>query len=48
MAHVKRFFGQLRQKLARQVRRTRAASESKRMLHLTMKLFVEWCNEVVT
>jgi hypothetical protein len=44
----KRFFGRLRQKLARYVRRTRAASESERMLHLTTKLFVEWYNEAVT
>ncbi|WP_259083434.1 IS1 family transposase [Salinibacter ruber] len=48
MAHVERFFGRLRQKLARYVRRTRAASESERMLHLTTKLFVEWYNEAVT
>ncbi len=48
LAHVERFFGRLRQKLARFVRRTRAASESERMLHLTTKLFVEWCNEAVT
>jgi IS1 family transposase len=48
MAHVERFFGRLRQKLARQVKRTRAASESERMLHLTTKLFVKWYNEAVT
>jgi hypothetical protein len=48
MAHVERFFVRLRQKLARQVRRTRTASESERMLHLTTKLFVEWYNEAVT
>ena len=48
LAHVERFFGRLRQKLARYVRRTRAASESERMLHLTTKLFVEWYNEAVT
>ena len=48
MAHVERFFGRLRQKLARYVRRTRAASESERMLHLTTKLFVEWYNEAAT
>jgi insertion element IS1 protein InsB len=48
MAHVERFFGRLRQKLAQQVRRTRAASESERMLHLTTKLFVEWYNEAIT
>ena len=48
LAHVERFFGRLRQKLARFVRRTRAASESERMLHLTTKLFVEWYNEAVT
>jgi IS1 family transposase len=48
MAHVERFFGRLRQKLARFVRRTRAASESERMLHLTSRLFVEWYNEAVT
>jgi hypothetical protein len=44
----KRFFGRLRQKLAQQVRRTRAASESERTGHLTTKLFVEWYNEAVT
>ncbi|MCS3695690.1 IS1 family transposase/ribosomal protein S14 [Salinibacter ruber] len=44
----KRFFGRLRQKLARYVRRTRAASESERTGHLTTKLFVEWYNEAVT
>jgi len=38
LAHVERFFGRLRQKLSRYVRRTRAASESERMLHLTTKL----------
>ncbi|MCS4201884.1 IS1 family transposase [Salinibacter ruber] len=48
LAHVERFFGRLRQKLARYVRRTRAASESERMLHLTTKLFVEWYNKAVT
>ncbi|MCS3830050.1 IS1 family transposase [Salinibacter ruber] len=48
LAHVERFFGRLRQKLARYVRRTRAASQSERMLHLTTKLFVEWYNEAVT
>ena len=48
LAHVERFFGRLRQKLARYVKRTRAASESERMLHLTTKLFVEWYNEAVT
>jgi IS1 family transposase len=48
LAHVERFFGRLRQKLARYVRRTRAASESERMLHLTTKLFVEWYNGAVT
>ena len=48
LAHVERFFGLIRQKLARYVRRTRAASESERMLHLTTKLFVEWYNEAVT
>jgi IS1 family transposase len=48
LAHVERFFGRLRQKLARYVRRTRAASESERMLHLTTKLLVEWYNEAVT
>ncbi|MCS4194619.1 IS1 family transposase [Salinibacter ruber] len=48
LAHVERFFGRLRQKLARYVRRTRAASESERMLHLTTKLFVEWYNEAIT
>ena len=48
LAHVERFFGRLRQKLARYVRRTRAASESERMLHLTTKLFIEWYNEAVT
>ena len=53
LAHVERFFGRLREKLARYVRRTRAASEvescySERMLHLTTKLFVEWYNEAVT
>ncbi len=48
MAHVERFFGRLRQKLARYVRRTRAASESEGMLHLTTKLFVEWYNEAIT
>ncbi len=48
LAHVERFFGRLRQKLARQVRRTRAASESERTGHLTTKLFVEWHNEAVT
>ena len=48
MAHVERFFGRLRQKLARYVRRTRAAFESEKMLHLTTKLFVEWYNEAVT
>ena len=44
----KRFFGRLRQKLARQVRRTRAASQSERTGHLTTKLFVEWYNEAAT
>ena len=34
--------------LAQQVRRTRAASQSERMLHLTTKLFVEWYNEAIT
>ncbi|WP_259116858.1 IS1 family transposase [Salinibacter ruber] len=48
LAHVERFFGRLRQKLARYVRRTRAASQSERMLHLTTKLFVEWYNEAAT
>ncbi len=48
LAHVERFFGRLRQKLARYVRRTRAASESERMLHLTTKLFVKWYNKAVT
>ncbi len=48
LAHVERFFGRLRQKLARYVRRTRAASQSERMLHLTTKLFVDWYNEAVT
>ena len=48
LAHVERFFGRLRQKLARFVRRTRAASESERMLHLTVRLFVEWYNKTVT
>ncbi len=48
LAHVERFFGRLRQKLAQQVRRTRAASQSERMLHLTTKLFVEWYNEAIT
>ncbi len=48
LAHVERFFGRLRQKLARYVRRTRAASQSERMLHLTTKLFVEWYNEAIT
>ncbi len=47
MAHVERFFGRLRQKLVRQVRRTRAASESARMLYLTTELFVKWYNEAV-
>lgn len=41
LAHVERFFGRLRQKLAQQVRRTRAASESEQTGHLTTKLFVE-------
>ena len=48
LAHVERFFGRLRQKLARYVRRTRAASQSERMLHLTTKLLVEWYNEAIT
>ena len=48
LAHVERFFGLVRQKLPRYVRRTRAASESERMPHLTTKLFVEWYNEAVT
>ena len=48
MAHVERFFGRLRQKLARQVHRTRVASESERTDHLMTKLFVEWYNEAVT
>ncbi len=48
LAHVERFFGRLRQKLARYVRWTRAASQSERMLHLTTKLFVEWYNEAAT
>ncbi|MCS3613247.1 IS1 family transposase [Salinibacter ruber] len=48
LAHVERFFGQLRQKLAQQVRRTRAASESERTGHLSTKLFIEWYNEAVT
>ncbi len=48
LAHVERFFGLVRQKLARYVRRTRAPPESERMLHLTTKLFVEWYNEDVT
>jgi IS1 family transposase/transposase-like protein len=38
LAHVERFFGRLRQKLARYVRRTRAASQSERTGHLTTKL----------
>jgi len=48
LAYVERFFGRLRQKLARFVRRTRVTSESGRMLHLTTKLFVEGYNEAVT
>jgi IS1 family transposase len=48
LAHVERFFGGLRRKVARYVRRTRAGSESERMLHLTTKLFVEWYNETAT
>jgi insertion element IS1 protein InsB len=48
LAHVERSFGRLRQKLARHVRRTRAASESERTGHLTTKLFVEWYNEAIT
>jgi IS1 family transposase len=48
MAHVERFFERLRQRLARYVRRTRAASESERMLLPTTNLFVEWYNKAVT
>ncbi|WP_183957624.1 IS1 family transposase, partial [Salinibacter ruber] len=47
LAHVERFFGRLRQKLAQQVRRTRAASKSGRMLHLTTKLLVEWYTSTI-
>ncbi|MCS3956551.1 transposase InsO family protein [Salinibacter ruber] len=47
MADVERFFGQLRQEMVRQFRRTRAASESEQMLNL-IKLFVKWYNEAVT
>jgi hypothetical protein len=38
LTHVEWFFGRLRQKLARQVRRTRAASRLERTGHLTTKL----------
>jgi insertion element IS1 protein InsB len=44
---VERFFRRLHQKPARYVRRTRAASQSEWMLHLTTKLFMEWYNEVI-
>jgi IS1 family transposase len=47
IAHVERFFGRLRQRLARYVRRIRAASESEQMLNLTTRLFVEWYDEEV-
>lgn len=48
LAHVERFFGTVRQRLARYVRETRSASQSERMLHLTTKLFIEWYNQSVT
>ena len=47
-SHVERFFGLLRQRLARYVRQTRAASESERMLHLTTRLFIARYNRSVT
>ena len=47
-AHVERFFGTVRQRLARYVRETRSASQSERMLHLTTKLFIEGYNQSVT
>ena len=48
LAHVGRFFGLIRQRLARYVRETRSASQTERMLHLTTKLFIDAYNRSVT
>jgi IS1 family transposase len=49
LAHVERFFGTVRQRLARYVRKTLSFSKSERMHHLTAKLFIEAYNrDVVT
>jgi IS1 family transposase len=44
LSHVERFFGLIRQRLARYVRETRSASWSVRMHHLVTKLFVDYYN----
>jgi IS1 family transposase len=49
LAHVERFFGTLRQCLARCVRKTLSFSKSDRMHYLVTKLFIEAYNrEVIT
>ena len=51
LAHVERFFGLIRQRLARYVRETRSASQTERMLHLRrsyLKLFIDAYNRSVT
>jgi len=49
LAHVERFFGTVRQCLARYVRKTLSFSKSDRMHHLVTKLFIEAYNrEVIT
>lgn len=48
LAHVERFFGLIRQRLARYARETRSASQTERMLHLTTKLFIDAYNRSVT
>jgi len=49
LAHVERFFGTVRQRLARYVRQTLSFSKSERMHHLVTKLFIEAYNcQVVT
>ena len=49
LAHVERFFGTVRQRLARYVRKTLSFSKSERMHHLVTKLFIEAYNrDVIT
>jgi len=48
LAHVERFFGRLRQRLARFVRKTRSFSKSERMHHLLVKLFVMDYNKTIS